>query len=61
MTTRKDLLDDLMEAIRDTIDRHTRTCINCRHFALATEVCQVVQQRPPATAIACGCEKWEEK
>jgi len=59
--TRKELLDDLLDSIREAIDRHTRTCVNCQYFTVATEVCQYAQLRPPARVIACGCECWVEK
>lgn len=35
------------------------SCVNCRKWDAAKEVCTVVGQRPPTIVIVVGCASWK--
>ncbi len=37
------------------------SCLNCINFKEQTELCGLVDIRPPAKVIAYGCPQWEDK
>jgi hypothetical protein len=51
-----EMTEALRAAIREELDRATRTCLNCERFTEATETCGKWNARPPARVIAAGCE-----
>lgn len=56
------VVSDLRKAVREELDRSTRTCINCLHFDEPAEVCRRYDnQRPPARIIATGCDGHEDE
>jgi hypothetical protein len=54
------LAKELAKEMELVLMRYTRTCINCEHFELKTELCRLAAKRPTATIIATGCEQHEE-
>lgn len=38
-----------------------QSCINCKHFTEATELCKLANMRPPARVICYGCPQYEDK
>jgi hypothetical protein len=36
-----------------------KSCISCDHFNESTEMCKLVNARPPAKIIAFACEKYD--
>lgn len=46
----------LTDAMRNELDRATKTCLNCERFTEAAELCGKWNARPPARVIATGCE-----
>lgn len=59
-TDRQRLINLVSDAVRNTIEQSTRTCLNCEKFDEKTEKCCPVNMRPPARVIAFGCEQFEE-
>ena len=50
-----------MVELDEMLLRHTRTCLNCRHFDEPNEACMKYDnQRPPARIIALGCDGHED-
>lgn len=56
------VVSDLTMAMKDTLDAATRTCLNCKYFDEANEVCRFnsVNLRPPARVIATGCPQYSD-
>lgn len=36
-------------------------CLNCENFVEKTELCSLVNKRPPAKIIVYSCEHWSER
>lgn len=56
----KEVAEYIIDELANTIERTTRTCLNCTHFYETTEICELAGSRPPAKVIAFGCPKFEE-
>ena len=59
------IAEELVLVMRRHLDECTRCCPNCQHWidgpkAAPIEVCELVEQRPPARIIAFGCEKYKD-
>lgn len=56
------MVTDLTKAMREELDRATKTCLNCMHFDEPNEQCRKYDnQRPPARVIASGCPGHEDE
>jgi recombinational DNA repair protein RecR len=53
----------LTKAVRNELDRATRTCLNCQNFDEKSELCKFnsYNQRPPARVIVTGCPSHEDE
>lgn len=59
MSELKELGPDAAKTIvTDIFTTYFPNCVNCDNFDESTEVCSLVNQRPPAKIIARGCERW---
>ena len=38
-----------------------QSCMSCKNFTEATELCKLANARPPAKVIAFGCSSYEDK
>lgn len=54
-------LEQSVGEMRQALADMTRTCLNCEHWAENSEICNLVNQRPPASVIVSGCEKHENR
>ena len=65
MTVREELIKgmakEIAEEILTSLERATRTCVNCEHFS-GDEECKLASPpvRPPAKIIAFGCDGYKE-
>jgi len=48
--------------IKEALDIHTKTCVNCYYFINGPDVCTKAapHSTPPAKVIVVGCPAWEE-
>lgn len=55
------MVQNLTAAMREELDRATRTCLNCEHFDEPNELCRKWDARPPARIIATGCADHQDE
>lgn len=51
----------LTKAVKEELDRATRTCLNCSRFDEPNELCGKYGGRPPARIIVLGCDGHEDE
>lgn len=54
------IVGDLRAAVKEELDRSTKTCLNCLHFDEPNELCKRFNARPPARIIATSCKEHED-
>ena len=54
------VVTELRSAIKEELDRSTKTCLNCLHFDEPNELCKRFNARPPARIIATSCKEHED-
>lgn len=57
----RELAKDIAERVTEQLETLTKTCLTCEHFTEKTELCGLVNKRPPARVIAFGCEQYEDQ
>jgi hypothetical protein len=60
------IAEELGRVMRRHLDECTKCCPNCEHWVngpltAPIEVCGLADARPPASIIAHGCEKYQDK
>lgn len=51
-----ELTETMRKAIKEELDRNTKTCLNCYHWDGKLESCGKFFERPPPTVIVNACE-----
>lgn len=54
-----DAIKQCAKAIGQAVADGRSTCVHCRHFREADELCLMADQRPPAKVIAFGCPAFD--
>lgn len=66
MTIINDICAVMRKAIREELERQTRTCLNCLHWIDESDPfnpgeCRLAGKRPPPSIIVTGCEQHDDE